>query len=52
MTASYDGYVDVYADNEGDAVYKAKRQLTGPAGTFSDWSPSMFKVKKVECKGA
>jgi len=52
MTASYDGYVDVYADNEGDAVYKAKRQLTGPTGTFSDWSPSMFKVKKVECKGA
>lgn len=48
MTASYDGYVDVFADDEEDAEYKAKRKLTGPRGTFSDWSPSMFRVTKIE----
>lgn len=36
MTASYDGYVDVFADDEEDAEYKAKRKLTGPNGTFFD----------------
>jgi hypothetical protein len=48
MTATYDGYVDVYANDEEDAVRRAKRELTKPTGTFSDWSPSMFRVKKVE----
>jgi len=52
MTASYDGYVDVVADNEEEAAYKAKRELTKPTGSFSDWSPSMWKVDKIECKGA
>jgi hypothetical protein len=51
MTASYDGYVDVIADNEEDATLKAKRELTKPTGTFSDWSPSMFKVDKIERRG-
>lgn len=51
MTASYSGYVDVWADDEEDAEYRAKRKLTGPMGTFSDWSPSMFHVTKIECIG-
>lgn len=51
MTASYDGYVDVIADNEEDAARKARRELTKPTGTFSDWSPSMFKAYKIECRG-
>ena len=51
MTASYDGYVDVWADNEEDAEYRAKRKLTGPSGAFYDWSPSMFRVTKIECLG-
>lgn len=51
MTASYDGYVDVIADNEEEAVHRAKRELTKPTGTFSDWSPSMFKVDRIENKG-
>ena len=48
MTAAYDGYVDVFAEDEEDAGYRAKRELTKPRGVFSDWSPSMFKLKKVE----
>lgn len=48
MTASYDGYVDVVADNDEEAERKAKRELTRPTGTFSDWSPSMFSVYKME----
>jgi hypothetical protein len=48
MAATYDGYVDVYAEDEEDAGYRAKRKLTGSAGAFSDWSPSMFKVTKIE----
>lgn len=48
MTASYNGYVDVWAEDEADAVFRAKRQLTRPDGTFSDWAPSMFKAEKVE----
>lgn len=48
MSASYDGYVDVAADDEEDAEYKAKRKLTGPGGSFFDWSPSMFRVTKIE----
>lgn len=51
MTASYSGYVDVWVDNEEDAEHRAKRKLTGPRGTFSDWSSSMFHVTKVECIG-
>lgn len=51
MTASYSGYVDVRADDEQDAEYRAKRELTGLVGTFSDWSPSMFQVTKIECIG-
>ena len=51
MTASYDGYVDVNAVDEEDAEYKAKRKLTGPRGTFFDWSSSMFHVTKIECIG-
>lgn len=48
MAARYDGYVDVFADSEEDAEYKAKRKLTGPNGSFFDWSPSMFHVTKIE----
>lgn len=48
MSASYDGYVDVLADDEEDAEYKAKKKLTGPRGAFFDWSPSMFHVTKIE----
>lgn len=51
MSACYDGYVDVVADDEEEAVYRAKRELTKPTGTFFDWSPSMFTVKKIECLG-
>lgn len=50
MTASYDGYVDVFAENEEDAEYRAKRKLTSPSGSFSDWSSSMFRVQKIERK--
>lgn len=48
MTARYEGYVDVVAQDEEDAEYRAKRQLTRPGGTFSDWGPSMFSTTKVE----
>ncbi len=48
MTASYSGYVDVWADSEENAERRAKRKLTGPGGTFSDWAPSMFHVTKIE----
>lgn len=48
MTVSYDGYVDVWAEDEDNAVFRAKRELTKPTGTFSDWGPSMFTVDKVE----
>ena len=51
MTATYDGYVDVIVENEEQAVYEAKRKLTYKGGTFSDWSPSMFRVTKIEYKG-
>ena len=48
MSASYDGYVDVLAEDEEAAEYRAKRELTRPGGTFSDWTRSMFKTEKVE----
>lgn len=48
MSASYDGYVDVTADNDEEAVSKAKRTLTKPTGTFRDWSPQMFRAYRVE----
>lgn len=48
MSACYDGYVDVNAEDEDDAVFQAKRKLTSPRGTFFDWSPSMFKAQRVE----
>lgn len=48
MTARYDGYVDVLAEDEDDAEFQAKRELTKPTGTFSDWGPSMFRTVKVE----
>ena len=51
MTANYSGYIDVSADDEEDAERRAKRKLTGPRGTFFDWSPSMFRVAKIECIG-
>lgn len=51
MTANYNGYVDVRAEDEEDAEYRAKRELTRPGGTFFDWSPSMFRVTKIECIG-
>lgn len=51
MTASYSGCVEVNANDEEDAERKAKRKLTSPNGTFWDWSPSMFRVTKIECKG-
>lgn len=51
MSASYDGYVDVIADDEEAAEKRAKRELTKPTGTFSDWTPSMFVVTKIECTG-
>lgn len=48
MTASYDGRIDVFADSQEDTERKAKRKLTGPNGAFFDWSPSMFRVTKIE----
>jgi hypothetical protein len=48
MTASYDGYVDVLADDEGDAEDRALTKLTSKNGSFSDWSRSMFRVDKIE----
>ena len=48
MTAHYDGYVDVIAENEEDAEYVAKRRLTNPSGVFRDWSRSMFRTEKIE----
>lgn len=48
MTASYDGYVDVVADDDEEAERRAKRELTKPTGAFFDWSPSMFSVYKME----
>lgn len=48
MTASYDGYVDVFAYDEADAEDKALKKLTSKNGSFFDWSRSMFKVNKVE----
>lgn len=48
MTVSYEGYVDVWALGEDDAVYKAKRELTRPGGAFSDWAPFMFTAKEVK----
>lgn len=51
MSASYDGYVDVIADDEEAAEKRAKRELTKPTGTFSDWTPSMFVVTEIECTG-
>lgn len=52
MTARYDGYVDVNANTPEDAHEKALNKLTNKhTGAFSDWSKSMFKVKKVEIIG-
>jgi hypothetical protein len=51
MTASYDGYVDVVAVDEDEAVATAKRRLTQRGGTFGDWSPSMFRATRVERRG-
>jgi hypothetical protein len=48
MTASYDGHVDVNAEDAEDAKDKALTKLTAKNGTFFDWSKSMFKVDKVE----
>ena len=48
MTASYEGYVDVIAEDEEEAEWRAKRELTKPTGTFFDWAPSMFRTNKVE----
>lgn len=48
MTASYSGYVDVVAQDEEEAEWRAKRTLTKPGGTFYDWSPSMFETNKIE----
>lgn len=48
MSASYDGYVEVLADDEEEAERRAKRELTKPTGTFYDWSPSMFSAYKIE----
>lgn len=48
MTASYDGYVDVLADDEFGAANTAKHNLTRRGGTFEDWHPSMFRVERIE----
>jgi hypothetical protein len=48
MTASYDGYVDVVAEDEEEAESRAKRELTKPSAPFFVWGPSMFKTVKVE----
>lgn len=48
MTASYDGHVDVVAEDDEDAEYRAKAKITGPGGSFRDWSPGMWKVDRVE----
>lgn len=52
MTARYDGYVDVNANDAEGAIDNALNKLTNKhTGAFSDWSKSMFKVKKVEIIG-
>jgi len=42
----YNGFVDVYAENDTDAVSKALRKLK--TGAFPDRSNSMWTVEKVE----
>jgi len=44
----YDGYVDVYAQNEDAAVLAARRKLGGPGGTFSDRGFDAWIIEKVE----
>jgi hypothetical protein len=50
MSACYDGYVDVVAENGEEAEFKAKRELTKPTGTFSDWGMSMFRLVRIELR--
>ena len=52
MSATYDGYVDVHAENEEEAIFRAKRDLTKPSGAFFDWAPWMFRVQRIECLGS
>ena len=42
----YNGHVDVYAENDGDAITKALRKLK--TGAFKDRDNSMWTVEKVE----
>lgn len=47
MTANYEGYVDIYAEDNDDAPFQAKHKLTKRGGAFSGWSPDMFEVLQV-----
>jgi hypothetical protein len=42
----YDGFVDVYAKDDSDAISKALRKLK--TGAFPDRNNSMWTVEKVE----
>lgn len=44
--AQYDGYVDVYAEDEEEAVEKALRKLQRES--FPDRGRGMWRVEKVE----
>lgn len=46
MYAQYDGKVDVWAEDEDDAIARAFRELK--RGAFPDRSPAMWQVERVE----
>jgi len=46
MYEQYDGYVDVWAENDGDAIEKAFRKLKRES--FPDRGRDMWRVEKVE----
>ena len=48
MTATYYGHVDIWTYDVTDAENKALKKLTSKNGSFFDWSPSMFKIDRIE----